>query len=397
LNASQKRVIALFIAIQMLLCVSCSVPSGNKSEAKAAEYKAAELTDLQRTYLNFLPELPLGKGTEYDYSGFKSADTTQEVFNLDEGDSNTCAFAFDRQRYAYIGCNITPARIIKYDMVEMKRVSSIDLPAGENRDQCRVAALIAINPDTIIHASYTNPCVFTKIDTKTMTITGTLQGEEEQYNDKFIRGMTYDGTYVYAATDASPSKIIKIDPNTMTKVDDVAFDTADLSGIFAITICGNYLVGACCRSENEEAKIFRLDLNDLHKEPDTITVPGFVNYHSICTDGQSVYAATDSNPIQVAKVNVLSQKLEYVAGFTGTTDEEAGNFSILYNGTDVIVGTWQLDSSIKDKLIKLNTEDLSRKDTLVTPCKFPADLMYVAPYIYTSCDKPTGVVMRLKF
>ncbi len=399
-------VLAAFSLANLISCSSNINPSSliskpeqenSSSAASKAESEAVQLTGPQKANLNFLTELALGKGTEYDFSHFAASGTTEEMFELAEGDMNTCALAFDRERYAYIGCNTSPARIVKYDLFDMKRVGSIDLPANDGRDECRVAALIAVSPDIIIHASYTNPCVFTKINGKTMAITGTLRGEVEEANDKYIRGMTYDGKYVYAATDSTPGKIIQFDPVTMTKVDDIVFENPEISGIFAITICGNYLVGVCGREEAEEAKIFRLDLNDIHKSPDFLTIPEYTSFQSLCTDGQYIYAATFTNPVKVAKVNARSSRLEFVSGFTGTRDEESGNFSIVYNGTDVIVATWQLDSSVKDKLIKLNPSDMSRKDTLVTPCKFPADLMYLGSYIYTCCDKPTGIVLRLKF
>jgi hypothetical protein len=392
-----QKISLILIILSLIGLTSCFPNSNKNSDVPSLEYKSAHLTNPQKKYLNFLTELPLGRGTKYNYSNFNVTDTKQESFDLKEGDENTCAFAFDRKRYAYIACNISPVKIIKYDMVKMKRIDDITLPANENRDECRVAALIAISPDTIIHASYTNPCVFTKIDGTTMKVTGTLKGDDNLCNDKFIRGMTYDGKYVYAGSDSTPGRIIKFDPVTMKKIDEATFENSNIDGVFAITICGNYLVGVCGRSDDEEAKIFRLDLNDLHKEPDTITVPGYASYQSICTDGQFIYAATYTNPIRVVKVDALSSKLKFVSGFTGKKDEEAGNFSILFNGSDVIVSTWQLDSSIKDKLIKLSTKDMTRKDTLITPCKFPADLMYLNQYIYTCCDKPTGVVLRLKF
>lgn len=390
-------ILFLFIILSLINLTSCSSRSNNIVDNDNIRYEAIQLIDSQKKYLNFLTELPLGKGTEYNYSNFKTSETTQELFELNKDDANTCAFAFDRKRYAYIGTNTFPARVIKYDMIEMNRIGHIDLPTHENRDECRVAALIALNPETIIHASFSNPCVFTKIDGTTMKIVGTLKGEVEGVNDKQIRGMTYDGQFVYAANYSIPGKIIKFDPVTMTKVDDVSFLDDNITNIFAITICGNYLVGACERSKSEEAIIFKLDLNDIHKKPEVLSIPGYSSYQSICTDGQFIYAGTFTNPISVVKVNALSPKLEFVSAFTGKKDDEAGNFSILYNGNDVIVGTWQLDSSIKDKLIKLNTEDMSRKDTLITPSKFPADLMYLEPYIYTCCDKPTGIVLRLKF
>lgn len=385
------------IALIVLLIYGnvCLSQNDGQNNVHSNEYTSVEISSCDKKYLNFLTELPLGENAGFSGADFSPAMTNQEVYELDNEDKNTCAFAFDRHRYAYIGCNISPARIVKFDLAEMKRVSSIDLPSGENRDQCRVAALIAIRPDIIIHASFTNPCVFTRIDGNTMKITGTLAGQVEKVNDKYIRGLTYDGKYVYAANYSWPGKIIKIDPETMKKVDEVTFDTS-ISDITAITICGHYIIGVCGRDNPDNASIFRIDLNNIHQTPDLLNIPDYSRYQSVCTDGQSIYAATFTNPIHVIKVNALTSKLEFVSAFTGITDEEAGNFSIVYDGVDIIVGTWQLDSRIQDKLIKLDTNNLTRKSTKITPCKFPADIMYLEPYIYTCCDKPTGVILRMK-
>lgn len=355
-----------------------------------------QLSNEDKKLLNFLPELAAGVPNKYNFQSFKPAPTDQTVFPLQEGDANTTAFAFDRSRYAYIGSNLTPARIIKYDMQDMKRIASLDLPKGEGRDEVRVASLIALDSKTIIHASFTNPCVFTKIDGDTMTVTGTIQGVVEPVNDKFIRGMTYDGTYVYAANYSVPSKIIKIDPVSFQRVDAVSF-TDEIGDVTAITIVGHDLVGVSGRDEDENAKIFRLDLRDLHQKPETLTIPGYSKYHSICTDGTNIYAGTFTDPTRVVKVDVSGEQMKFVQAFQAEPGQETGNFSIVYDGTDVVVGTWNLEPSLKDHLIKLDPATMSRKATLTTPIKFPADLMYLEPYYYTSTDNPTGNVLRLKF
>lgn len=397
-----RRGLVLLVLASMLCFSACgslikvTVTDGKPTDEDTREYQPAEVSAEKLGYLNFITELPLGHGTDFSYENFAHLQTDQELFPLEEGDSNTCAFAFDRERYAYIGCNTFPARIVKYDMLEMKRISHLVLPANDNRDECRVAALIAIDSETIIHASFNDPCVFTKIDGNTMEITGTLSGEDDELNDQHIRGLTYDGKYIYAGSYSIPGKIIKIDPVTMTKVDEAVL--MDVTDVFALTVCGNYLVGVGCRDKDKDSKFFRIDLNDFQEDPDTLYVKGFSSYQSICTDGTSVYAGTATNPISVVKVDVLGKKLAFAGSFTGKKDDEFGNFSIVYTGTDVIVGTWALDKqNTLDKLIKLDPADMSRKDTLVTPIKFPADLMYLDPYLYTCCDKPTGVVMRLKF
>jgi len=333
------------------------------------------------------------------YSMFIQTDnngTEQTVFVLENGDANTCAFAYGGGRYAYVGCNVSPARIVKFDIQDMKRVSSIDLPAGENRDETRVAALIATGPDTIIHASFTNPCVFTKIDGNTMTITGTLQGKVEDVNDKYIRGLASDGQYVYAATYTTPSKIIKIDPVTMARIDAVTFDDPRLSSCFAITICGGYLVGVCETQNDQGSAIFRISLDDLHQKPEIIQVPGVHQYHSICTDGRYIYAATDTDPIKVVKIDPQATPMRCLAAFTGEQGLEAGNFTIAYDGTGVIAGTWNF-AQLPDRLIKLDTNTLTRTDTMDCPSKFPSDLIYIEPYFYTSADHPTGIVNRVKY
>ena len=325
-----------------------------------------------------------------------NAGVEKTEYLLESGDANPCAFAYYSGRYAYVGCNVSPARIVKYDIQTMKRVSSLDLPAGENRDQTRVAALIAVDADTVIHASFTNPCVFTKIDGNTMTITGTLQGIVEPVNDKYIRGLAFDGRYVYAATYSTPSKIIKIDPVTMTRVDAVTFDNPRISCCFSITICGDYLVGVCEEVEDQGSVIFRVRLDDLHQTPEIIQVPGINQYHSVCTDGRYVYAATDTDPVNVVKIDPQATPMQCLAVFSAEKGVEIGNFTMTYDGTSVVVGTWNF-KEMADHLIKLDTDTLTRKDTMDCPSKFPSDLVYIAPYFYTSSDHPTGIVDRFRF
>jgi hypothetical protein len=372
-------------------------PNLTSSDSSFTRPQPIAIKEESKKFLNFIPEIANGMNVDYNLANITAADPLQNLFELENGDSNTCAFAFDRNRYAYIGANITPARIIKFDMQTMKRVDAIDLPAGENRDETRVAALIAINPHTIIHASFTNPAVFTKIDGETMKITGTLKTEVGQVNSKFIRGMTYDGKYVYAANYSTPSKIIKIDPDTMKQVDEVSFEGMEISDVTAITIVGSSIVGVSGRDDDTHAAVFRIDLTDIHKKPDILLIPGYSKYYSVATDGKNIYAGTFTEPMNVVKVDASGAQLQFVSAFKGEKEDETGNFSIVYDGKDVVVGTWNLDSTKKDKLIKLDTETMARKATLTTPSKFPSDLMYLEPYIYTSSDKPTGNVERLKF
>jgi hypothetical protein len=315
------------------------------------------------------------------------------IVSLNQGDSNTCAFEYDGSRYAYIGANTTPARIIKFDLKEMKRVSSIDFPSGEKRDETRVAALISASTDTIIHASFTDPCVFTKIDTKTMKITGTLKGEAGNTSDKQIRTMAYDGKYVYAATYSKPSNIIKFDPVTMKKVASYTFDENEASNIFKIQIVGNYIVGVCDEDTDKKSKIFRLNKNNFNLPVSSIYVNGVKGYHSLCTDGRYVYAATDTNPIQVVKVDALSIFMLPMGIYKGVDNIEQGNFSIVHDGKNIIVGTWNFYD--KDKLIKINPLTMKKITSIDFLPSYPADLTYIAPYIYTCTDNATGNVVRI--
>ena len=229
-----------------------------------------------------------------------------------------------------------------------------------------------------------------------MKITGTLQGAVEDVNDKYIRGLAYDGEYLYAATYTTPSKIIKIDPVTMTRVDAVTFDDVRISSCFAITICGDYLVGVCETEDEQGSAIFRVSMEDLHQEPEIIQVPGVNLYHSICTDGTNVYAATDTDPVKVVKIDAQASSMRHLATFTGEQGLEAGNFTIAYDGTSVVVGTWNF-AELPDRLIKLDTDSLTRKDTMDCPSKFPSDLIYIGRYFYTSSDHPVGIVNRFTF
>lgn len=395
------------IAASIIILLFCTAYYWNHYiKAHKQVYKQMQISENNKKFLNILPELPLGNEVPLALKNFKTIDTEQETYALEENDKNTCAFAFDRSRYAYIGCNLTPARIVKFDLAEMKRIASLDLPANQNRDETRVAALIAISPDIIIHGSFTDPCVFTRIDGKSMKITGTLKGStgknigsyiKRENSDRYIRSMTYDGQFVYAGNYSIPGKINKIDPISMKMIDSVTFNEDEISDIYAITICGHYLVGVCERDEDTKSTIFRLDLNDLHKRPDVLFIRGYSKYHSICTDGKNIYAASDTNPTKVVKIDALASHLTFVSAFSGEKVNEVGNFSMVYDGKDIIVGTWNLNPHIKDRLIVLDSNTMKRKNTIISPHKFPSDLMYLEPYIYTSCDQPTGLVLRLKY
>ena len=335
------------------------------------------------------------KTGEYTLQINTSALEDNLIVPLDAGDSNTCGFAYDGLRFAYIGCNISPARIVKFDVKEMKRVSSIDLPSNENRNMCVVADIITISPDTVIHASYTNPCVFTKIDVNSMQITGTLIGKVGNMNFKLVRSMVYDGQFVYAATCSTPGRIIKFDPVTMTIIASYTFPVDEASEIHKITLIGDYIVGVSDRDIDSDAKIFRINKNDFSTQVDSIYISGVANYHSICNDGNFVYAATDTNPIRVVKIDALASEMTYEGTFVGDTDVDVGNYSIMCAKGNLIVGTWNFVN--QDRIIKINTINMEKISSRIFLPSFPADLHYIDGYIFTCTDNAIGNVVRMKF
>jgi hypothetical protein len=163
-----------------------------------------------------------------------------------------------------------------------------------------------------------------------------------------------------------------------------------------LTICGDYLVGVCEEGDEQGSVIVRVRLDDLHQAPEIIQVPGINQYHSLCTDGRYIYAATDTDPVNVVKIDPQATPMQCLALFSAEKGLEIGNFTMAYDGTCVIVGTWNFKETA-DHLIKLDTDTLTRKDTMDCPSKFPSDLVYIAPYFYTSSDHPTGIVNRFKF
>jgi len=137
-------------------------------------------------------------------------------------------------------------------------------------------------------------------------------------------------------------------------------------------------------------------MDDLHQAPEIIQVQGVYQYHSVCTDGRYIYAATDTDPIKVVKIDPLATPMQCLATYTGEQGLEAGNFTIAYDGTSVVAGTWNF-ANVADRFIKLDTNTLVRKSTMDCPSKFPSDLIYIAPYFYTSSDHPRGIVNRFKY
>lgn len=305
-----------------------------------------------------------------------------QTLTLAAGENNACALAYDRENALFVGCNTTPARIVKVDATTMQRLGAMTLPVGAA--ETRVAALVAISPDIIIHVSYTNPFVVTRINGRTMKVSGQLTGADEAVSDKFGRPITFDGEFVYIGCDSTAGKVVKINPYTMTRVGGVTFDTG-INNVMSMVYLNGYLYAGC---ETNPAYIVKINPRNMAVVSSVQLAVGHNNARAMTTDGRHLYVGCMTSPLQVVKFDpeTMAEVAAYVAGAG-----ENELYSMTTDGQHVYAGTWA-DPSV---LIQLNPADMTRVSATTLNPGYPSDLMFISPHLITSTDTNPGQVVRL--
>ncbi len=152
----------------------------------------------------------------------------------------SCSITNTAGTTAWFGTRTSPAIIIRYDVVNMQRLDSLELLAGENNAS---AALIDKQSQFGYFALDTVPAKIVKVNLATMTRVGaiTLPAGEEKLTSAIINSA---GTAAYFGTDTEPGKIIRINlstfqrsgaltlPGTDSHLQSAAIDTAGQFGYF---------------------------------------------------------------------------------------------------------------------------------------------------------------------
>lgn len=304
----------------------------------------------------------------------------QVIFDKQPGINNPCGLAYDRKDHMYIATNTTPATIQKVNIHTMQHVGSITLPAGQGRNQTRVSAMFAMDEDTIIHGSYENPFVLTRINSK-MEITGTLIGIEEAVNDKYARPMVSDGRYLYIGCDTPPGKIVKIDPFNMTRIGSRTLDSG-FNNIYGMTYLNGFLYAG---TETSPARIVKINASNMNQVATLTLNTGFNNAYSVITDGRNLFVGCNMSPYKIAKVDPETMT-QVASSYTAPSGENEIWGSLVYNGEHVIAGSWT-DPAI---ITKLKPADLTLVDKITVANGFYSKMMYVEPYLFSPNDMSPG-------
>lgn len=326
--------------------------------------------------VKFTGEPTSTKGTK-NFNGILSHSPEESYRQIifQAGENNACALAFDKNNHVYIGTNTTPARIIKVNLDTMEEVASVTLPVG--RDQTRISAMYAMDEDTIIHGSYTNPYILTRLN-RNLEITGTLVGIDEAISDKHIRPMTSDGKYIYVGLDTVAGKIVKIDPYTMTRIDGRVLPNG-ANNVYGLTYLNGFLYAGC---ETSPAKIVKINPNNLNTVSVGTLDTGFDKAYSVVSDGRYLYIGCNTSPYRVAKFDPETMTQVSLTSYTAPTGENEIWSSLVFNGQHIIAGSWT-EPAI---LTTLKTADLTVVDKITVPNGYFSKMMYIEPYLISPND-----------
>ncbi|MFD0710619.1 YncE family protein [Paenibacillus sp. GCM10027626] len=331
-------------------------------------------------------------------SSYRS-DQLSQITRLHEGENYGTAMAYDGKDHIYVGLNLTPAVIVKINIHTLQREGSLTLPSGTLQDETRINALMCLPGDILIHGSFTNPYMLTRIDTKTLKIIDVLEGKDEAITDKQVRALVYDGKYLYVGCDTGPGKIVKIDPHgkTMERIGSLVLSPGD-DRIYGMTLCGGYLYAACGTSP---ARLVKIDPDRMADIKTLVFDTGEDQGRAIKTDGQYLYmgiapvpgdAATPTSAgVKVAKVDPTTmQKLSVYTAELG----ESNCYSLICTDEYVYVGAWISPTTI----IKIKKDDMTRVGALGLAVGFPSVLTLIGSHFYTPCDMmPARVIRFLEF
>jgi hypothetical protein len=303
-----------------------------------------------------------------------------------------CATVFDG-KYAYIGLNMGEkydysdgyARIVKVDVKAMKEVASIELTKGF---QTRVHAL-AIQGHYLIHGSYTNPAIYTVIDTRTMKEVGEpLVGEvlpDWRPNDKMTRPMIdFDG-YIYLGCDTQPGKVVKLHldkDGVLTRAGGLLLDSGENS-VFSLTEDGRYLYAGL---ETSPAKVVKIDPRTMTKVAIVTLAADEINAYSLAYGDGHIYAGCYAEPyisdsvIPVKVVKINNKTMTRVGAFTGDAGD-IGTRTALFAEGHLYVGTW----TGPGRILKIDPRTMTKESTLVLTSTLDVVTKLETQVNFTSC------------
>ena len=257
------------------------------------------------------------KVTKIDLSDLTKVTT----ITLNTGENYGYSVCLD-DTYLYVGCNVSPAIIVRVRLADFTRVDALTLNAGENNcydiyvASSYLYAGLNITPSKIVRIQISD---FTRVDELTLTNGG-------------VCALTSEGSFLYAAHFLNPVKVTKIEMSSFTETAIITGTATEYRGQ-ALTIRSGYLYVGLQMFPGDLAKIMKIDLDGFTKVGTIST--GIEHLDDIVSDSNYLYATHNRNPSQIAKIELrnFTKETEIVL----KTGESQANKAIL-DGSYIYIG-----------------------------------------------------------
>ena len=213
----------------------------------------------------------------------------------------------------------------------------------------------------------TSPSKIVKIDLNTFTKVSTLTLDT---GENAIRSMFSDGTYLYVGTLTDPGKIIRIRLSTFTKVSTLTLDTGIEYNIRSLFSDGTYLYAGCATPS--DVRIVKIDLSTFTKVS-TMNSGGVTEFNvcALFSDGSYIYAGLDMSPGKIVKIDL-------------STFTKVSTLTLSKNGMGALFSDGNyLYVSVVEYVIKIDLSTFTEVSTLsVNYAQFIYSLFSDGTYLY---------------
>ena len=204
--------------------------------------------------------------------------------------------------------------------------------------------------------------------------------------ENFVNSLTFDGVYIYAGLPLTPSKIIKIDLETMTTV---AIWTGAAGEDYSkpLTFDGTYIyIGF----ERWPAKVIKIDPETMTTVATWTAEAGEDDCYELTSDGTYIYAVLVTTPAKVIKIDPAT--MTTVDSWTGAAGENH-SYSISFDGTYIYIGL----GTAPAKVIKINPETMTTVATLTAEAgeNDITAITFDGTYIYITIDGAPVKVIKI--
>lgn len=326
----------------------------------------------------------IGNGPEFEGGG-GSADSLVAMeemgrFELNKAEERLWSLVAEERDpssaswYAYAGVGNPPGRLVKVDLLQMKRVGYVDItdkdirgsvvigehayfvtdskPAtvlrcptkemfhgdtfspmevslalGEHNVQ---AVLPSSDRTSLILGTYTQPARIVKLSVPSMTRSASLTLPK---SDEMIYAGAMWGNFAVFGTSTLPGRVIKVDVVSMSHVKTVELQPGEDRAVTLVVYSGKAFVGLANEWEQDTSSVVQVDLETMREEAAIVTPPGCTwLYAATINRGFAFFGSRYHETSVIARMNLRVAKPDVPRAPTGNA-----------TGQDAVVLSWGRD------------------------------------------------------